>query len=68
MKKTMTYEEAITRLNEIVKLLDNNDISLEESVKLFEEGTKLSDFCYKKLNSAEQKITELKSAQEQNNE
>lgn len=68
MKKTMTYEEAITRLNEIVRLLDNNDISLEESVKLFEEGTKLSDFCYKKLNSAEQKITELKSAQEQNNE
>lgn len=59
MDKEMTYETAMSRLEEIVSLLENSEISLDESMKLFEEGTKLTAFCSKKLNDAEQKITLL---------
>ena len=55
----MTYEKAIERLEEIVSLLEKNEVSLDESMKLFEEGTKLSRFCAEKLKNAQQKITEL---------
>lgn len=55
----MTYENAIKRLEEIVALLEKNEVTLDESMKLFEEGTKLTAFCTKKLKEAEQKITEL---------
>ena len=55
----MTYEKAIERLEEIVSLLEKNETSLDDSMKLFEEGTKLSAFCAEKLKSAQQKITEL---------
>lgn len=55
----MTYEQAAKRLEEIVSRLENKDTPLEESIKLFEEGTKLAAFCGDKLSSAKQKITEL---------
>lgn len=55
----MTYENAIKRLEEIVALLEKNEVTLDESMKLFEEGTKLTALCTKKLKEAEQKITEL---------
>ncbi|MBQ9516761.1 MAG: exodeoxyribonuclease VII small subunit [Eubacterium sp.] len=53
----MTYEKAIERLDEIVSILEKNEISLDESLALFEEGTKLTAFCTKKLNEAKAKIT-----------
>lgn len=56
----MTYEQAITRLEEIVSLLEKSDISIDESLKLFEEGTKLTSFCKDKLENAKAKITEIK--------
>lgn len=59
MDKEMTYEKAMNRLEEIVTHLSSNDISLDESMKLFEEGTKLTAFCSNKLKEAEQKITML---------
>lgn len=59
MAKTMTYEAAMQRLEEIAEILERNEISLEESMKLFEEGTKLTAFCKEQLDKAEQKITEL---------
>lgn len=55
----MTYEKAILRLEEIVTALEKNEVSLDESLKLFEEGTKLTAFCADKLKNAQQKITEL---------
>lgn len=55
----MTFDKAASRLEEIINLLENGKCSLEESVKLFEEGTKLSEKCAEKLKKAEQKITEL---------
>lgn len=59
MSSKMTYEEAISRLEEIVELLEKNEVTLDESMKLFEEGTKLTAFCSDKLKDAQQRITEL---------
>ena len=59
MPKKKTYEEAIARLEEITSQLEKGGIPLELSLKLFEEGTKLSAYCYKILNEAQQKVTEL---------
>lgn len=57
MAKEITYEEAVKRLEEIVTLLEKNEATLDESMKLFEEGTRLADVCNKKLSEAKQKIT-----------
>ena len=57
MAKEIPYEEAVKRLEEIVTLLEKNEATLDESMKLFEEGTKLAAICNKKLNDAKQKIT-----------
>lgn len=59
MSEKMTYESAICRLEEIVNTLEKNEASLDESLKLFEEGTKLTAFCSDKLKEAQQKITVL---------
>ncbi len=58
-KKSQTFEASMERLDEIVKLLENGDVSLEESIRLFEEGTKLSAQCSKLLDEAELKVTQL---------
>ncbi len=55
----MSFEESITKLEEIVKELEDENISLEESMKKFEVGIKLSSNCLKRLNEAEGKIEEL---------
>lgn len=57
----MTYEQAMARLTEIVKLLEDGGNSLDDSVRLFEEGAKLAKFCNEKLANAEQKILTLDS-------
>jgi exodeoxyribonuclease VII small subunit len=53
------FEEAMKRLETIVESLERGDLSLEESLKIFEEGMKLLHFCSKKLEEAEQKVTIL---------
>ncbi|HEY4695725.1 MAG TPA: exodeoxyribonuclease VII small subunit [Candidatus Hydromicrobium sp.] len=55
----MSFEESIKKLEEIVKELEDENISLEESMEKFEMGIKLSSNCLKKLNEAEGKIEEL---------
>lgn len=59
MKKPAHFEEAFARLEEIARLLEAGEVSLEESVKLFEEGMSLIEFCSDKLNKAEGKIRQL---------
>lgn len=54
--KKQSYEEAITALENIVAKLESGEASLDESLKLFEEGTKLAAYCQKALDTAEQKI------------
>ncbi|MCD6223793.1 MAG: exodeoxyribonuclease VII small subunit [Deltaproteobacteria bacterium] len=50
------FEEALKRLEEIAKMLEMGDTPLDETLKLFEEGMKLSAFCQKKLTEVENKI------------
>ena len=59
MAKNKTFEEAVEELETIVKTLENGDCSLEDAVKLFEKGVKISKDCHKVLDDAEQKIKTL---------
>lgn len=53
------FEEAMTRLEDIVQSLESGDLALEDSLGIFEEGMKLVGFCSKKLEEVEQKVTLL---------
>lgn len=53
------FEGNITRLKEVVKQLEEGDLSLEESLEFFEEGIKLYRLCNEVLNNAEQRISLL---------
>ena len=55
-KKENNFESALKRLEEISDLLENDDTPLEDSIKLFEEGIELKEFCEEKLKSAKLKI------------
>ena len=50
------FEEALNKLEKIVSKLEKGDIPLEESLKLFEEGVRLSRFCNQKLDEAEKRV------------
>lgn len=52
----MDFEKKLGRLEDIVGKMENGEISLEDSLKLFEEGVKLSRECNTQLNEAEQKV------------
>lgn len=56
MSKEMKFEDAMKRLGEIVRMLENGEASLDESIALFEEGIKLSKSCTDLLEKAEQKV------------
>ena len=60
-----TYESAMKRLAEIVGKLENETLDLQESLKLYEEGTKLAEYCNEILDDAEQKITNIGSEKEE---
>lgn len=65
MDKEQTFEQAYKKLEEIATRLESPEISLEESIALFEEGIKLSAYCTEVLGKARQKIEILeKSAEE----
>ncbi len=53
------FEEALNRLEEIVSKLEDGDITLDESIKVFKEGVELAKFCKEKLNSAEKQLKKL---------
>lgn len=55
-KSSFKYEEAISRLDEITQKLEKGELTLEESLTLFEEGIKLTKICSKILDEAEGKI------------
>ena len=58
-KKENNFENALIRLEEISDLLENEDTPLEDSIKLFEEGIELKEFCEEKLKSAKLKIDKI---------
>ncbi|MBP3436071.1 MAG: exodeoxyribonuclease VII small subunit [Clostridia bacterium] len=59
MATEWTFETAMARLEEIVALLEGGNCTPDESLKLFEEGARLTAFCNESLKAAEQKITQL---------
>jgi exodeoxyribonuclease VII small subunit len=54
-----TFENAMKRLEGVVQELESGDLSLDEALKKFQEGIKLSKFCSKKLDEAEEKVSIL---------
>jgi exodeoxyribonuclease VII small subunit len=58
-KKENNFESALKRLEEISDLLENENTPLEDSIKLFEEGIELKEFCEDKLKSAKLKIDKI---------
>jgi exodeoxyribonuclease VII small subunit len=58
-KSEENFEELIVKLEEITNKLENDKLSLDESVKLFEEGMNISKECNEKLEDAEKRITIL---------
>lgn len=57
----MDFEKKLTRLEQIVEKMESGDLPLEDSLKLFEEGVKLSRECNTQLADAEQKVKLLLS-------
>ena len=58
-KKNLNFEDSLAKLESIVDALEDDDVSLEESVKKFEEGIKLVKDCQKQLQEAELKVNKL---------
>ena len=57
--KKLTFEQQLARLEEIVAALEKGDAPLADSLKLFEEGTKLVTACSDQLDRAEQQVVKL---------
>ncbi len=62
MPKKKTFEQALSRLEEIINDIENNETTLDESVKLYKEGIELSVFCGNQLKKTEQEIVLLKES------
>lgn len=58
--KKQTYEQALARLEEIVELIEDENTTLQDAVKLYKEGNKLSVFCSEGLMKMEEEISVLK--------
>jgi exodeoxyribonuclease VII small subunit len=56
---TLTYEQAVTRLEEIVARIESGQAGLEESIALYEQGMALGKRCRELLSAAEQRVEEL---------
>ena len=58
-KKKMTFEESMSRLEQIVRAMERGDVALEESLKLFQEGTELVKNCGKLLDEAQLQVNKI---------
>ena len=58
-KKSVDFEDALDQLEELVEDMENGDLTLEESLKAFEQGIKLTRECQTALSQAEQKVQML---------
>lgn len=56
MTVEMKFEEALKKLEKIVSDLESGELTLDDSLKKYEEGVKLTQFCLKKLESARRKV------------
>ena len=61
-EQNKTFEENMQRLEQIVRAMERGDVALEESLKLFQEGTSLVQSCGKLLEDAELQVKKIMSA------
>ena len=57
----LTFEDAMKELEKLVDSLDKGDISLDEAISAYDRGSKLKDYCQKKLNEAKMKVDTIQS-------
>ncbi len=60
VKKNISFDEAMKKIEEIVSLLEGGDVPLEESIELYKKAMELSDICKAKLIAADGEITILR--------
>ena len=60
--KNQSFEESMTRLEQIVRAMERGDVALEESLKLFQEGTELVRNCNKLLDEAQLQVKKIMAA------
>ena len=58
-EENKTFEQNLRRLEEIVRAMERGDVALEESLKLFQEGTELVQSCGKQLEEAKMQVTKI---------
>jgi len=61
-QETMTFEASMQRLEQIVRIMERGDAPLEESLKLFQEGTELVRNCGKLLENAQLQVNKIMTA------
>lgn len=57
--ETLSFEEAMVQLETLVRRLESGDLPLDESLRLYQEGTRLTRHCYAKLDEAEKQVEQL---------
>lgn len=62
MLEALSFEEGYDRLEQVIQRLESGQLSLEQSVALFEEGVQLAQYCEHKLDDAELRVSKLLSA------
>ncbi len=60
-QKEKSFEEALAELEALVQKLEQGELSLEESMKVYEQGVQLTAYCNNRLKNARLKIEELRS-------
>lgn len=63
-QENKTFEENMRRLEQIVRSMERGDVALEESLKLFQEGTQLVQSCTKLLDDAELQVKKIVTAED----
>ncbi|WP_160721578.1 exodeoxyribonuclease VII small subunit [Bacillus sp. USDA818B3_A] len=58
-EKTLTFEEAMSKLEQIVEKLEEGDVPLEEAISFYKEGMELSKLCHDKLKTVEEQLTQI---------
>ncbi|WP_040208164.1 exodeoxyribonuclease VII small subunit [Neobacillus jeddahensis] len=58
-EKTITFEEAMTKLEQIVDKLEEGDVPLEEAILFYKDGMELSKLCHDKLKNVEEQLTQI---------
>lgn len=61
-RKKLNFEESMERLEQIVRAMERGDVALEESLKLFQEGTELVKNCQKLLDDAQLQVKKIMTA------